>query len=364
MVFNFSKSKQGSGRIVFALTLEKKKLTERIVVGEIKEVRRRLEDNGGDVYFDKTRPLGSLLITFESDKEYLWNAAATQLAESYSKGIIITPNRWKATKQPVAFLQQKYESGEPVAMFAAIQTWIEYLNCYAENRAAQVFADRMALLYRAFVLYGQHKPWQEAENSELLDLSDAIHDNESLVELWYPVRKRPFECVVVHSSFQPVIFYYLHKIREWGYVFQQCKVCNGFFLARSKHYELCSDKCRKVQAVEAKSQFDKRTKNDKPEQLYNAAYYYWNNRIRKIKKAVGTNSSEIAETDKTTVTGASPTKTTHSERLAFVNTTFAAFRKEALRQKAEIKRGTLKLSDFSSWLIEQRKVIDGLVQDL
>ena len=90
---------------------------------------------------------------------------------------------------------------------------------------------------------------------------------ESQVELWYQATKRPFEMVVAFSSFQPVIFYYKHKIDEWKLVFQGCKVCGKYFVARSRHYELCSNDCRKQKFVEAKREFVARVKDDKLEQL-------------------------------------------------------------------------------------------------
>ncbi|WP_313529381.1 hypothetical protein [Anaerotignum sp.] len=103
------------------------------------------------------------------------------------------------------------------------------------------------------------------------------------MELWYPVLKRSFECVVDSVSSLSLIAYYLHKIDEWNLVFQKYKVCGKDFLARSRHYELCSDECRKRQAAEAKREFDERAKGDRLEQLYEAAYYYWYNRLRKLR---------------------------------------------------------------------------------
>ncbi len=87
-----------------------------------------------------------------------------------------------------------------------------------------------------------------------------------------------------------MIFYYLNKVNEWGYVFHGCKVCGKDFLARSRHYELCSDDRRKEQAVAAKREFDERAKGDRLEQLDEAAYYYWYNRLRKLRKEKGAKS--------------------------------------------------------------------------
>lgn len=44
-------------------------MTERIVIGEMSETRRHSEDSTGDVYYDQTRPWGTLLIVFEAAVE-------------------------------------------------------------------------------------------------------------------------------------------------------------------------------------------------------------------------------------------------------------------------------------------------------
>lgn len=320
---------------MFALALDREKMTERIVIAESQEARRRLEQGTGEVYYDQLRPLGELLIGMEADRDRLWNVNAMQLCESYGKILPFKNDRWELANPAGAFLQEKYRHGEPSAMFSAIRTWEEYLNCYHLNHGSQRFIDNMTLLYRPFFLYGDSKPWQK-EAADVL--TQVLHAGESQVELWYPVRKRPFECVVAFSSLLPVIFYYLHKIEEWDFVFQECKVCGKHFLARSKHYELCGDECRKVQAVQAKREFDERAKGDLLEQTHEAAYYYWYNRLRKLKRAE-----------------AAP------EKVAAVSDAFEAFRKEAVRQKSEVKNGTLKLGAFTSWLSQQQDVIDGLM---
>ena len=122
-------------------------------------------------------------------------------------------------------------------------------------------------------------------------------------------------------------------------MFQRCKVCGRDFVARSRHYELCSDGCRKKQAAEAKREFDERAKGNRLEQLYDAAYYYWYNRLRKLRREMAANP----------------------EKAAAVGEAFKAFRKEAVKRKGEVKCGNMKLNDFSSWLIEQQNEFDRLM---
>ncbi len=52
-------------RILFVLTLDRKKMKERILIGEELQVRFRLQgDIGADVLCDTTRPLGTFLAEF------------------------------------------------------------------------------------------------------------------------------------------------------------------------------------------------------------------------------------------------------------------------------------------------------------
>ncbi len=336
MEYDFSKQERSFGKIVFALTLDRKKMTERIVIGETNETRRQLEDGTGNIFYDQTRPLGKFLIDFETDLGMEWNRNAMTLRESYGKTIPLEAARWKMAAPVADFLRGKYKSGEPSAMFAAVKTWEEYLNCYNLNHGANLLIRRLSALYRPFFLYGGNRPWQEEAAAAL---SKVLREEEAAVELWYPVLKRSFECVVASASFLPLIAYYLHKIEEWGFVFQKCKVCGNDFLARSRHYELCSDECRKVQAVEAKREFDERAKNDRLEQLHEAAYYYWYNRLRKLKRG----------------------KSADTEKAAAVGAAFKDFRKEAVRLKKLVKEKEVPLSDFSSWLVGQQNEVDRLM---
>ena len=336
MDYDFTSKERGFGRMVFVLTLDRKRMTERVVIGRTEEARQRLEGIDSEIYYDTIRPLGSLLFAFEGDRTGEWNRNGMILRESYGKALLFDAERWKRAVPVAEWLQGKYESGEPSAMFAAVKTWDEYLNCFNLNHGADLLTERLAALYKPFVIYGDYSPWQQEATAAL---SNACRHGDSAVELWYPVAKRPFECVAGSSSFLPIIAYYLHKIEEWKLVFQVCKVCGKDFLARSRHFELCSDGCRKKQAVEAKREFDERVKGDRLEQLDEAAYYYWYNRLRKLRKG----------------------KAANPDRAAAFRVAFDEFRKEAVRRKSAVKRKEATLSDFTDWLLRQQDEADRLM---
>ena len=125
-IYDFTSKEREFGRVVFALTLDKKKLAERIIIGRVDEVRRLLNGGEGEVYYDEVRPLGSLLLSFESDVNGDWNKNILTLFESYKKISPIKSSRWKMVAPVQEFLTEKYNSSEPSAMFAAIRKWEDY----------------------------------------------------------------------------------------------------------------------------------------------------------------------------------------------------------------------------------------------
>ena len=60
-IYDFTKKERDSFvRVVFALTIDKKRMTERVIIGLANEVKLALELGEGKVYYDKVRPLGRL----------------------------------------------------------------------------------------------------------------------------------------------------------------------------------------------------------------------------------------------------------------------------------------------------------------
>ena len=338
-IYDFTSRTSEYGRVVFALTLDRQRLKERIVIGNLDEVRHHLQHGDGDVYYDDTRPLGKLITHFESDKDGNWNKNHMILRESYGKERILPipkKERWAMVAPVQEFLTAKYNNGEPSAIFAAIRTWDEYLITHSKTNISDTLTAKLHMMYKPFMVYDEYKPWQpEAVNA----LSVALQPGETQVELWHPIKKRLLETVVTSSSFLPVIFYYMKRIEEWGYVFQKCKVCTEHFLARSRHYELCSDECKKKQSTTRKREYDERTKEDKPTLIYDAAYYHWYNRLKKLRKG----------------------KLANLENAAVFEVELEKFRKEGIRQKTAVKEGTMNFVDFSSWLMRQKEFADELM---
>jgi len=95
-----------------------------------------------------------------------------------------------------------------------------------------------------------------------------------------------------------------------------------------------------VQAVQAKRDFDEKAKGDKLAQYYETTYFYWYNRLRKLKCQ----------------------QSPDGEKISTVSETFKVFRKEAIKRKGMVKRDKMKVADFTSWLEKQKEEVDKLMK--
>ena len=342
-IYDFTVRKKYYERVVFALALDKKRLTERIIIGETGQVRRSLEHGDGDVYYDVTRPLGTLLFNFAGDTTGEWNKHGIILRDSYAKFLPFTSSRWNEAAPAVEFLTAKYKSGEPFSVFAAVRTWEDYLSCFNMPLATDTLSKRLHTLYKPFTVYEKYRPW---DKEAAYALANDMTDGDLQIELWYPAAKRPFETIAAVSSFMSVISYYTHKIAEWGYFYHVCKVCGKDYLAKNRHYEICSDECRKVQAVIAKQEFNERAKDKNYEQYDKDTYQFWYNRWRKLKSGKNANLNAAAF---------------KAELDIFRDE--AVKRKEALKEASTADRAKLS-ADFISWLLQQRDKADDLIDTL
>ena len=134
--------------------------------------------------------------------------------------------------------------------------------------------------------------------------------------------------------------HYLHKLEEWKYQFRICKICDTSFLAPNRHYALCSDDCRKRQAVITKREFDERHVDDNLDKLDNSDYNYWYNQLRKLKKAGSEDTIEAF-------------------KAAFEN-----HRKEAGKRKAAVRRGESVIADYTNWLFAEQAKADEMIDSL
>ena len=206
--------------------------------------------------------------------------------------------------------------------------------------ATTTLNDRLFRLYKPFRVYEKYRPWQK---EAAYALANDMTDGDLQIELWYPAVKRPFETVAAVSSFMSVFSYYTYKIAEWGYHYHVCKVCDKYYLAQSRHYKICSDVCRKEQAVKSKHEHEEWAKDQQPEQDYEKTYQYWYNQQRKLKNR----------------------KSLNPDALETFNTAFENFRKEAVMRKNAVTRSDDKsIKAFADWLLQQVREADRLMDEI
>lgn len=133
MEYQFIRQEPCREKVIFVLTLDRKKLKERVLIGTEDEVRSRLEGNeGAELACDTTNPLGTLLIRFDKDPEGNWN----RLGLAPLRDAMHT-NRWEqpALEQAAGkFLSGKYQSGEPICQYTAFRIWNAYLKAREKRR--------------------------------------------------------------------------------------------------------------------------------------------------------------------------------------------------------------------------------------
>lgn len=341
MEMEFVRHEPCHDRILFVLTLDRKKMKERILIGEESEIRLRLAGiEEADVLYDETRPLGKLIVDFEHDEQRSWNEFG--LMPLYNA---LHTNRWQQPgleKTSGSFLAEKYAAGDPVRMYAAFHIWNEYLKARLpreRDAAGEHFLQKMSALTLAFHTDSPLDFDKNTGKPIRFDLTrrmwSQIPEQAIRLDLWYPDRKMTTECVSAYYSFYPLLIYYMNRLSDWGLNFCKCKVCGKVFLAQSLRYELCSDKCRKKQALQNKREFDQRARENNYDLLYKNECQNWRNKINKAKKTAGF----------------------PAERLEEMLTAFEAFKKEALQRKKAVKERTASPNEFTDWLYQQNHII-------
>ena len=341
MEYQFVRHEPCFDKILFALTLDRKKMKERILTGNEHAIRSRLCGNqNAEVICDVVRPLGTFLIDFEQDPDGGWNLyGLSPLRDA------LHSNRWKQPdleKTTGMFLQQKYQSGDPVRQYIAFRIWNGYLAAreYRDrNSACEHFMDAMNPFTMAFQTNTIEDLEQRIGKPVPLDpshrLPSRLLPEDTRLDLWYPDHKSGTECACIYTSFYPLMIYYLNRLKDWGLFFRQCKICSRFFLAKSQRYELCSDKCRKAQSLQNKRNFDERARENNYDLLYRNECQNWRNKINKAKE----------------------NENFPSERLEKMQESFEAFRKEALIRKKTVKAGKSSPKEFTDWLFQQASII-------
>lgn len=315
-------------RVVFALHLDRKKNTERIIVGTEYEAQRRMENpRSGDVFYDATRKLGELLVQFPQDPDAHWNIHLSELKDSYRN--LTQTSRWSKAEPHRKFLEAQYGTGDPVLMFMAVRAWQYYLLGYSKNHGPDYFDDYRAMLTRPLRSFNEYNPlWSFSLKSIAVS---SVRDEDEKLQLMYPSRHRNQEYALATFSFFPLFYYYMARLQDWGLLFLKCEICGTRFLAINRHYKFCGDECRKEQNRRTKQKFDATIEEDDIEWLHNQYDDKMYNLIRRVRKM----------------------KTAYPKWAAAMEDYRKKFQTVSLDLKRQVKYGKLDGKKYSNWLISE-----------
>ena len=336
MNYTFDRHEPLYDRMVFVLSLDMKKKKERILIGDESRIAQCLKTGNPEheLFYDKLRPLGTLLATFQPDSARSWDVSGFQPLWN-----ALHSNRWKQPafeKTAADFFKAQWEQGEPLSIYTALRLWEGYLRARLprdRERAAEAYECDIRYLKDVLM---------DATESDMLSLdrtgisSYAWSPEDMHLDLWYPASDPSLECVVCYHSFLPLIAYYHNRLKAQGLVFRKCRICGKNFLAKSLRYSLCSEKCRKVQNRQNKRDFDARAKENSYDRIYKNECQHWRNVIHTAEK----------------------TSDFPPERLSAMKSAFADFKKEALARKSEVKNGTMTVKEFEDWILLKIPISD------
>ena len=323
--------------VVLVLRLDKLECSERVLIGEEYQLRRRLEgQEDARVLFDEERPLGTFLREHEGQLGKDWAAGAAR----YLKEALVSVIRRKEKESTAwEFLVKKHNYHDSVCIYAACQCWYYYVKNrtpLGAGKNADVFDEQIMGLTGSFQqsIWGAGKNYSVEEVLDNVQLALQNHDSRENTEarVWYLGEKRDMECLVVDGCFYPAILYYLHHLQDWGFCFCRCSNCGKMFVAPSRHHSLCSAECHKEKNRRNKREFDERARKNKFDVEYKNTSQRMRNRLNSLCKR-----TDLPE-----------------EEQEAAEESFLEFRREAVRRKKQIVTDE-DYAAFREWMSEQER---------
>lgn len=328
---------------VMALSLNREKKTERIIIGERYQVEFWLARcGGGEFYYDAELPLGTLLLEHRSQKSEDWN--------QYAGGLLLqaledVESRGELENEAWSYLEPKLCEPDPITKFTAYQCWSwyhKYREWEEDAKASQAYGDDfqgLNLIYDSVLnVFFDYRIWEydydinHAWERVRRDLNQIGRLSDLRLDVRYSEQNRGGEWLVITDSLYSVLQYYLKKLMEWNLCFCECSICGKMFLAPNRHYSLCSKACHTEQNRQNKRQFDARAKENGYDVDYKNTSQRMRNSLNKLKKQAGISAERCAEVEKW----------------------FAVFRKNAVAQKKQIRNEEDRKA-FQNWLFEQER---------
>ena len=309
-----------NGPIIMALSLNKARGKEHIVIGQESCVYSRLNGNmDANVLYDEERKLGEFLFSHEKHLDKDWNAEAIY---PLRRALTSPVGRKKYEDASWRFLEEKENNCDPIGVFIAncFRKWYAELKMpLGSERTGEQFQDRVMGLTRSFkqIIWGEEKKYSIKQILERMERYTGINADarDMQARIWYPGKRRKAEYLIIENSYFPAIWYYLGHLRDWQLSICRCDICGNMFLSTSKHFSLCSAACRKAKNRQNKQEFDDRARKNKYDVDYKNTTQRMRNKLNKISKNQNLSEAQRAQ----------------------IQTAFRSICKEALQQKKQIK---------------------------
>jgi len=326
---------------VIALNIDRKLKKEHIIIGEYDSVKRYLQNNDKnkskyEIVYEKTRPFGSFLLDIKPKASLFADIRVCILNTSKEK---------RATN--IALAEKMYASDVPVIKYLGLKLWEEHNNILKAVKEKDIdypAMDRVEYLTLPFRhnLVDEILEWQRRTPDN--PLFDILYDYFLFPVQTFYVASLEYttEFATTDFAIMPLITYYLKVIYDNHKYFNYCKVCGKLFLSPDlKKTQICSEKCRKKQQKMNKQKYDDATRDVDYERTYRNEKMYWYNRIQKARKR-GIDEKSLARLEKA----------------------YKEFKEFANIKKNQVKDGLLSYTAFDMWYLDQRCIIDDIMDEL
>lgn len=273
--------------VVMAISLDKAKGKEHIVIGKESCVHYRLNGNVDvEVLYDEEKRLGEFLFIHETHLDKDWNEKAIY---PLRRALTSPVGRKKYEDVSWQFLAEKENNHDPVGVFTAncLRKWYADLKKpLGSERSGEQFQECVMGLTRSFkqIIWGEEKRCSIKQILERMERYTGINADarDMQARIWYPGKRRKAEYLIIENSYFPALWYYLVHLRDWQLSICKCDICGNMFLSTSKHFSLCSDACRKAKNRQNKQDFDERARENKYDVDYKNTTQRMRNKMNKL----------------------------------------------------------------------------------
>jgi endogenous inhibitor of DNA gyrase (YacG/DUF329 family) len=322
---------------VFAVHVDTEKKKETILIGEMADVKKYMDDGEDSaLLFSSGRDLGLLLQDFIPVAGDMADIRAALMDSTGRKPSALFPSA-------VHRLTDMYQSENPVYRFTALLMWQECHHARKNRIAAETLFDTfddISLSLRYYVIDDVLQRQEANRKNPLAYLDMEFHKYPVL--LYYDKSNQAREYGCSNISLLPLVSYYLKRIYEAEKYIQVCPLCGKAFIAKTAGMTtFCSAECKRESLRLNKRRFDEKAKSISYERASKNTYMYWYNKITKLRKEN------------------LPKKKTEEAELLF-----SAYCEEAAKRKKSVITGGADATGFEAWLLMQRNVIDEFIDGI